>query len=316
MNLAPTIAVIMATYNGQQYLAKQIDSILTQTHFNIIIYIRDDCSSDATMDILKEYKYKYPDKFIINQNKNNLGFVKNFELLLSEADCDYIAISDQDDIWKPDKLEKELKAMIEVEKYNPNLAILIHSDLEMIDSDGNQIHKSFFKKKGYNLSNKKDLGQILGPCGVMGNTILMNRMLKNLVLPFTSNVEFHDYYLAVINEIYGKRIVLNEPLVEYRIHQSNTSNNNIQKQKLKKYTGLPFLNTGKAACLRSINKANINLNDMKIINTFLDYLEYKGSFVLPYYFKLLRNNLIKKSFWYRFRLFFKFIHNTIFRAMF
>ena len=124
---------------------------------------------------------------------------------------------------------------------------------------------------------------------------------------FTSNVEFHDYYLAVINEIYGKRIVLNEHLVEYRIHQSNTSNNNIQKQKLKKYTGLPFLNTGKAACLRSINKANINLNDMKIINTFLDYLEYKGRFVLPYYFKLLRNNLIKKSFWYRFRLFFKFL---------
>ena len=76
-----------------------------------------------------------------------MGFVKNFELLLSEADCDYIAISDQDDIWKPDKLEKELKAMIEVEKDNPNLAILIHSDLEMIDSDGNQIHKSFFKKK-------------------------------------------------------------------------------------------------------------------------------------------------------------------------
>ncbi|MBR2149423.1 MAG: glycosyltransferase family 2 protein [Campylobacter sp.] len=306
MNLSPTIAVIMATYNGQQYLAKQIDSILTQTYFNIIIYIRDDCSSDATMDILKEYKYKYPDKFIINQNKNNLGFVKNFELLLSEADCDYIAISDQDDIWKPDKLEKELKAMIEVEKDNPNLAILIHSDLEMIDSDGNQIHKSFFKKKGYNLSNKKDLGQILGPCGVMGNTILMNKMLKNLVLPFTSNVEFHDYYLAVINEIYGKRIVLNEPLVEYRIHQSNTSKNNIQKQKLKKYTGLPFLNTGKAACLRSINKANINLNDMKIINTFLDYLDCKGLMFL-YYFKLLNNNLVKTSFWYRFRLFFKFL---------
>ncbi|MEE3705528.1 glycosyltransferase family 2 protein [Campylobacter porcelli] len=305
----PTIAVIMATYNGQKYISKQLDSILAQTYSNIVIYIRDDCSSDNTMDIISKYKQKYSHKFIINKNKQNLGFVKNFELLLSEVDYDYIAISDQDDIWKPNKLEKELKAMMEIEKDNPNLAIMVHSDLEIIDSDENQICKSFFKKKGYSLSHSKDLGQILGPCGVMGNTILMNKNLKNIALPFSANIEFHDYYLAVINEIYGKRITLNEPLVQYRIHLDNTSNNNILKLEKNKYRGLPFLNTGKAMCLKSLNKDNINIEDLNIINFFLDYLECKD-YAFSYYFSLLSNNLVKKGFWYRFKLFFKFIINT------
>lgn len=308
MTCNPTIAVIMATYNGQKYISKQIDSILAQTYSNIVIYIRDDCSNDDTMDILAYYKSKYSDKIILNQNKQNLGFVRNFELLLSEVDYDYIALSDQDDIWKPDKLEKQLKAMIEIEKNNPNLAILIHSDLEIINLDGNQIHKSFFLKKGYSLSNKKDLGQILGPCGVMGNTILMNKNLKNIALPFGVNIEFHDYYLAVINEIYGKRITLNEPLVSYRIHYDNTSNNNMLKLK-NRYNGLPFLNTGKAMCLKSLNKDNISIQDLNIINFFLDYLECKD-YTFSYYFKLLSNNLVKKGFWYRFKLFFKFVINN------
>ena len=311
MTCNPTIAVIIATYNGQKYISKQIDSILAQTYSNIVIYIRDDCSNDDTMNILARYKSQYGDKFIINKNKKNLGFIRNFELLLKEADKDYIAISDQDDIWKPDKLEKELKAMLKLEKDNPNLAILVHSNLEMIDSNDKLIHQSFFSKKGYNLSDKKDLGQILGPCGVMGNTILINKKLKNIVLPFSANIEFHDYYLAVMNEIHGKRITLNEPLVQYRIHQNNTSNNNILKTK-NRYNGLPFLNTGKAMCLKSLNKDNIDAKDLSIINIFLNYLECKNS-IFFYYFKLLSNNLVKSGFWYRFKLFFRFIAYGLFK---
>ena len=158
---------------------------------------------------------------------------------------------------------------------------------------------------------KADLGQILGPCGVMGNTILINKKLKNIVLPFSANIEFHDYYLAVMNEIHGKRITLNEPLVQYRIHQNNTSNNNILKTK-NRYNGLPFLNTGKAMCLKSLNKDNIDAKDLSIINIFLNYLECKNS-IFFYYFKLLSNNLVKSGFWYRFKLFFRFIAYGLFK---
>ena len=113
----------MTTYNGEKYLREQIDSILNQTYKDIELVICDDGSTDSTREILKEYEAK--DKRVrIFFNETNLGFKKNFEKAASLCRGDYIAFSDQDDIWLPFKLERSISLIGENDIYCSN-AILV-----------------------------------------------------------------------------------------------------------------------------------------------------------------------------------------------
>ncbi|TQV61723.1 MAG: glycosyltransferase [Sulfurovum sp.] len=98
------ISICLATYNGEKYLKEQLDSLLNQTLTPYEVIIQDDCSTDNTVEIAKQYTDKLNLKIYVNEV--NLGFTKNFESVLQKATGDLIAPCDQDDIWKPDKLEK------------------------------------------------------------------------------------------------------------------------------------------------------------------------------------------------------------------
>ncbi|TEY03973.1 glycosyltransferase family 2 protein [Campylobacter sp. US33a] len=297
-----TIAVLLATYNGEKYLKEQIDSILNQTYKDIKIYIGDDCSKDGTIGIIRAYKDLYPDKIVYYQNEVNIGFIKNFEKLLQSCSEDYIAFSDQDDIWLSSKLEEQIRAIKKEEKND--LSIMTHSDLIMIDENEQILHKSFFKFKKYKLKPEKDLGHILGPCGVMGNTMMINRALKEKVLPFPENIDFHDYYIAVMCELFGKRITIFTSLVYYRIHQNNTSNNKLNPLV---FNNIPYKNTQKNITLRAIRKNNkIKKDDLIKINFLIRYIENNCSFF--YYFNIIRYKLLKRSFIYNVLFFLKIIH--------
>ena len=106
----PHVSVVMATYNGERYLRQQLDSILAQTYPLHEIIIEDDCSTDSTTDICKEYEDRYPNVHFY-ENDHNLGFNLNFQTAVMRATGDFIAISDQDDIWYPTKIEKQIKAI-------------------------------------------------------------------------------------------------------------------------------------------------------------------------------------------------------------
>ncbi|ECK7753622.1 TPA: glycosyltransferase family 2 protein [Campylobacter jejuni] len=303
-----TIAVILATYNGEKYLKQQIESILDQTYKNIKIYIGDDCSKDGTIDIIRAYKNLYPDKITYYQNETNIGFVKNFEKLLQNTKEDYIAFSDQDDVWLPSKLEEQINKIKEIEKKS-NLPIMCHSDLIMIDENQKILCNSFFSFKKYKLKPEKDLGYILGPCGVMGNTMMINRALKGIILPFPERIDFHDYYIAVICELFGKRVTFYEPFVLYRIHQDNTSNSKLSIKK-KKNTALPYLER-KLDWLNNIRQ-DIKQNDLMVINKFQYYIQNPKK--LYYYLELVRYNLVKRDNIYRFKLFFRFLYNIYWKS--
>ena len=102
------IDVLLATYNGEKYLKEQIDSILNQTYKNIRLIISDDCSKDKTREILKQYEEKESRIKVFYQEKN-LGYIKNFEFLLKQVENEYYMLSDQDDVWLPEKIEKSLE---------------------------------------------------------------------------------------------------------------------------------------------------------------------------------------------------------------
>lgn len=99
-----TVSVAMCTYNGAKYIREQIDSILGQTVQDIELIVCDDCSSDETLSVLHEYANHDP-RIRIYQNEQNLGYKQNFAKALSLCTGEYIALSDQDDIWMPDHIE-------------------------------------------------------------------------------------------------------------------------------------------------------------------------------------------------------------------
>ena len=146
----PKIDVLMTTYNGEKYLKEQIESILKQTYKNINLIISDDCSTDNTRDILKEYQNVKNIK-IYYQNKN-LGYVANFEFLLKHVENDIYMLSDQDDVWIPTKIEETLR------KLEEDNADLVFTDLEVVNKNLELINKSFNKSMNKEHKIKKTIG--------------------------------------------------------------------------------------------------------------------------------------------------------------
>ena len=105
-----TVSVIVCTYNGEQYLREQLDSILLQTYPIRELIIQDDGSTDGTVQIAKEYEAGHP-QVKVYLNEHNLGFNANFETAAMRATSDFIAIADQDDVWYPAKIEKQVAAI-------------------------------------------------------------------------------------------------------------------------------------------------------------------------------------------------------------
>lgn len=141
----PKVLVMMATYNGAEYLTEQIDSILRQRGVWVTLWVRDDLSQDSTLSILFDYAAKFPTTVMVRQNTKRLGVGMNFMQMVYEArraEFDYYAFSDQDDVWLPDKLKV---AISEIKRKESDLTsksiegigipILYCSDL--IDVDAN-----------------------------------------------------------------------------------------------------------------------------------------------------------------------------------
>jgi len=310
-NGIPLISIAMATYNGEKFLAQQIDSILKQSWGNIELIICDDNSNDNTIEIIEKYMEKH-ECITLYRNFYTLGVVKNFGKAIELSSSPYIALSDQDDIWVENKLEILMNEMRKLEQSDDRVPLMVHSDLTMIDEENHMIHKSFFKFRNYNLKKTKDLNHIISRCGVMGNTILMNHHLKNRILPFPEHLDLHDYWIALINELYGKRITVQQPLVQYRIHEHNCSNslNKLAKNEVlnleKIFTfdfSLPYMNLNREKILEPLlRNTEVLENDKNIIENFLTYLNFNTN-RLSMFYRLVTFNFIRKGFLYRLKLF-------------
>ena len=208
------IDILMATYNGEKYLAEQLDSIINQTYHNWNLLIRDDNSTDRTLEIIQDYQKKDNRIKLLKDNKGNLGIVKNFEELLKNSESEFIMFSDQDDIWVENKLDMYLK-MIEKIK---NKGFMIHSDAILFDKNKSNILKdTFISKKAIN----KGLENVFFNYFVQGATILISKEIKNFILPFPKEVYLHDRYIHLISELFFERIFVNKALIYYRQHGDN-----------------------------------------------------------------------------------------------
>ncbi len=306
------ISVALTTYNGEKYIRDQIVSIEEQSLVPYEIIICDDNSSDETVHIIMQLQEIYSN-IKLYKNEVQLGLNGNFEQAISLCCGNYIALSDQDDIWLKDKLKIELQLLQAHEKEGE--PILVHSDLEMIDENKGRLHDSFFTYRGISYPDSKGLSRVISHNGVMGNTILMNRDLVELALPFPERLQYHDYWLPIISEIYGQRITCEKALVQYRIHEHNSSNSraSLHKGKKSKLT-LPFCNQNKEYVLQYLlNSYEVDPKDRKIIEAFIMYLENSGYWFMQIY-NMERYNLIRKERRYRMGLYSKIFLRSLFKG--
>ena len=215
-----SLIILLSTYNGEIYLKEQIDSLYAQTYRNIKIIVRDDGSSDKTLEILNSYK----DIEIIN-SKNNLGAKESFAILLEYAlqntSAEYFMFCDQDDIWKNAKITKTLKKMKELKDQYVNLPLLLHTDLEVVDEDLNILNKSFMSHQGLNYKYNK-FYNLLVQNTITGCTMLINRNLAKLALPLPLDSIMHDWWIGLVASQFGKIDYLDESTIRYRQHKKNT----------------------------------------------------------------------------------------------
>lgn len=241
------VDILLPTYNGEKYIREQIDSIIGQDYPNWKLIIRDDGSKDRTLQIVKEYKEKYPDKIqLVYDTKGNFGVTYNVFELLRYSKSPYTMFCDQDDIWKPDKIKILLQCIKKAEQNERSKPILIHSDACIVDAQLKTIHPSFANYIHWD-KRKDTLANLIQRNVVQGSSTIINRKLLEKVKQL-SNINgcksvTHDWWIAVIATLFGKIYYCDKVLMLYRQHGNNiigASSNTLRIQNLLKLTNKEF----------------------------------------------------------------------------
>lgn len=234
------ILILLPVYNGGDYLAAQLDSIIAQTWSSWLLICRDDGSSDHSSTILEDYQTRHPERItVLSDQDGNLGAAGSFSRLMEHALANYrpgplpkdsaesptpdtyVALADQDDVWHPDKLATCLDALWMRERERPGLPLLVHADLRVVDRDGGIIAPSFMAYQGLNPA-RTDFNSQLSSNTVTGCTAVMNMDLLKEALPIPDDAMMHDWWLSLVASAFGELVFVERALVEYRQHGGNT----------------------------------------------------------------------------------------------
>ena len=238
--MSEKVAILLSTYNGQEYLAQQIESIQNQTYKDWKLYIRDDGSTDNTVKIIKEYCKSDSRIFLINSSfRDNLGPLKSFFYLLKKVQASVYFFCDQDDLWLQNKLEVMLN-----EYSKTNYPQLLYSDLSVVNENLQKIPDNNFEFLIGKITNQNRFVDN----DIPGCVMMIDRQLRDLAVNYTKNytyISMHDWWLALIAESFGKITFINKKLVLYRQHGNNalgagmkSQNNIFQKLFSKKVINL------------------------------------------------------------------------------
>ena len=212
MQCNPLISIALCTYNGADFLDKQLDSIMNQSYTNIEVVIVDDYSSDNTLNILKEYQAKY-DNISIYLNTSNIGVNNSFSKAIGLCKGEYIAISDQDDIWFSNKIEEAYKSMADN-------VLMVYSNSLLIDEAGNSLNRLMFGNKDlYSGSDPRSLSLLNK---IAGHTMMFRADLKADILPIPQYCHY-DWWIGFVAANLGIIHCINAPFVMHRVHSGSTS---------------------------------------------------------------------------------------------
>ena len=212
--MGSSVHILLSTYNGERYLAEQLESILDQSHEDFILTIRDDGSTDRTPALLSRFAGRDSRiRFVVQDNQ---GVVASYYWLLKNADpgCSHFSFADQDDVWLPDKLERALAVL---SSYDDSVPLLYCAGLEYVSSDLK--HLGFSPKTG----KAPCLGNALVQNIATGCTIVMNKAARELLLKhvWPSQIVMHDWWSYLVVSAFGKVVRDDFVAIKYRQHEGN-----------------------------------------------------------------------------------------------
>jgi len=215
------LTIMLATYNGEKYLSAQLDSLIAQTFTEFTIWVQDDVSTDSTWEIINEYNTRYPGKFHMTRRSANSGSSKNnfLDMMITIRDS-YLMLCDQDDIWLPDKIELTMAKMKAMEETHPNMPLLVHTDLKVVDHDLKVINPSF-RTQTLRDYTRMELRHVLNLNNVSGCTVMYNRALAELLIARPKHCVMHDWWLQLVATTCGKVGHINDATLLYRQHGQN-----------------------------------------------------------------------------------------------
>jgi hypothetical protein len=208
----------MCTYNGAEFLPAQLESIVRQSRSADEIVICDDGSTDNTRALLQQFANN--PRFQINLNEHNLGTIKNFEQAINLCTGEVIALSDQDDVWREDKLQTIAAAFERNHRTG-----LVFSDAEIVDENLNSTGRRMWPEVGFDdhkrklVAHERALDVLITGWTVTGATMAFRSAYRNLALPIPTNIQMiHDGWIALAVASVADVIAIDQPLIKYRQH--------------------------------------------------------------------------------------------------
>lgn len=227
-----TIDVLLSTFNGENYIEDQINSILPQLKPGSKLIIRDDGSKDCTVGILKSFAEKSEYVHLL-ETSENIGVVRSFSHLMRNSTAQYIFFCDQDDVWAPSKLETFVGHLAKLEKIGEPEVItpcLIYSEMDCINDDGLLFNQRYSSMHGVKLEDNS-LDKLILQNVVTGAACAVNRQLKELALIGCDKGYLHDWWFGLCATTFGRIEVVSTPLTKYRVHANNVVGANTDSYK-------------------------------------------------------------------------------------
>jgi len=207
------VQVLLSSYNGEKYIKEQLESILNQQGVEVHCLIRDDGSTDSTLEILNEFKLS--NKNIESIEGENIGYQNSFmELVSLSSDFEYYAFADQDDIWLQDKLIKGIEMLT---CYDNSIPLLYHSNAQVVNSKLEYMYKLRDTDPFYEVEKRFLLNGF-----VLGCTCIFNHSAKKIVLK--SDIDFkiaHDFWIPILCVLFGTVVYDSNSYILYRQHNGN-----------------------------------------------------------------------------------------------
>ncbi|MGT2772156.1 glycosyltransferase family 2 protein [Streptococcus marimammalium] len=224
------VNIVMATYNGEKFLAEQIESIQKQTFKDWTLLIRDDGSNDQTRTIIQAFVKKDSRIHLIDSEKfDNVGVIKSFYTLVKREPADFYFFSDQDDVWLEDKLEITLA---KAQTFPSDKPLLVYTDLSVVNQNLEMMTESMIEKQSHHANTT--LLQELTENTVTGGTMLINHTLAEK-WTVDDNILMHDWYLALLASAMGNLVYIDRTTQLYRQHDNNVLGARTWTKRMKKW---------------------------------------------------------------------------------
>jgi glycosyltransferase involved in cell wall biosynthesis len=223
---APTVQILLATYNEAKFLGEFLESLAAQTETRWGILVRDDGSADGTQDLLLQWREHFGDQLIIlpDSGRSNLGVAGNFSRLLAASTSRYVMFANPDDVWHSDKIAITLNAMQAAEaRAGVAVPCLVHTDLRMVDGHLRPLAPSFRRYQGLFPKRSNNVSMVFVENTVWACTTMLNRALVELAGEIPAESHHEDWWAAMVGAAFGIIVALPEQTIDWRRHGGNDS---------------------------------------------------------------------------------------------